>query len=95
MKRHPLDAWSLVFGIAFAALGATFLNTGIDIAHLSGIWLLPLPLLFAGLVLLGLGLSRVKQPPVPESEEALVDSSPQESAPSAAGDVSKDDTPEL
>ncbi len=64
MKRHPLDAWSLVFGIAFAALGATFLNTGIDIAHLSGIWLLPLPLLFAGLVLLGFGLSRVRQPGV-------------------------------
>ncbi|MFN2524797.1 MAG: hypothetical protein ABR505_00810 [Actinomycetota bacterium] len=61
MKLHPLDPWSLVFGIAFAALGATFLNTGIDIAHLSGIWLLPLPLLFGGLVLLGLGLSRVRR----------------------------------
>jgi hypothetical protein len=61
MKRHPLDPFSLVFGIMFAGLGGLLLNTGIDVADFSVRWLLPLPLLFVGLLFVAFGLNRLRR----------------------------------
>lgn len=61
MKRHPFDPFSFVFGIMFAGLGGLLLNSEIDIAALSGRWLFALPLLFAGMLFVALGLNRVRR----------------------------------
>jgi hypothetical protein len=61
MKRHPLDPFSLVFGIMFAGLGGLLLNTEIDVADFSGQWLLPLPLLFVGFLFVAVGLNRLRR----------------------------------
>jgi hypothetical protein len=61
MKRHPLDPFSLVFGIMFTVLGGLLMNTHIDIAALSGRWLLALPLFFLGLLFAAFGLNRVRK----------------------------------
>jgi predicted YcjX-like family ATPase len=61
MKRHPLDPFSLVFGIMFAGLGGLLLNTEIDVADFSGRWLLPLPLLFVGFLFVAFGLNRLRR----------------------------------
>ena len=61
MKRHPLDSFSLVFGIMFTVLGGLLLNTDIDIAALSGRWLLALPLFFLGMLFAAFGLNRVRK----------------------------------
>ncbi len=62
MKRHPLDAVSLVFGITFAAIALLLLDTDNNVGDLSGPWIFPLPLLFLGLVLAAVGLSRISAP---------------------------------
>jgi hypothetical protein len=45
----------------FAILGGLLLNTHIDIAALSGRWLLALPLFFLGLLFAAFGLNRVRK----------------------------------
>lgn len=60
MKRHPLDAFSLVFGLTFTGLGALLLDTDVDVADLAGAGWLPLPLLVLGLFLLAVGLDRAR-----------------------------------
>jgi hypothetical protein len=73
MKRHPLDPFSLVFGIMFAVLGGLLLNTNIDIAALSGRWLFALPLFFLGLLFAAFGLNRVRKDRENNVEPALED----------------------
>lgn len=51
MTRHPLDAISLVFGIAFTGLGLLLLGTDVDVTDLGVRWLLPSLALLAGVVL--------------------------------------------
>jgi cbb3-type cytochrome oxidase subunit 3 len=75
MKRHPLDPFSLIFGIMFAVLGGLLLNTHIDIAALSGLWLLALPLFFLGLLFVAFGLNRVRRVREDAPEAALEDAS--------------------
>lgn len=74
MTRHRLDPVSLVFGIAFTALGVVLLDSDVDVASLSGRWLLPLPLLFAGVALAAVGIGRLRDRPsadaAPEPGEA-------------------------
>ena len=54
MKRHGLDVFSLVFGIAFTAMGLVFLITRVDLdlQHLRWVW--PLPLVILGALVIGL-----------------------------------------
>ncbi|HEX2057874.1 MAG TPA: hypothetical protein VHI71_05845 [Actinomycetota bacterium] len=70
MKRHPLDAFSLVFGLTFTALGALFLDTDVDVADLAGAGWLPLPLLILGLFLLAVGLDRARSDRTSREEPA-------------------------
>ena len=81
MKRHPLDPFSLVFGIMFAGLGGLLLNTEIDVADFSGRWLLPLPLLFVGLLFVAFGLNRLRRSrevAAPEASGDTIEESPLE-----------------
>ena len=78
MKRHPLDPFSLVFGIMFAGLGGLLLNTEIDVADFSGRWLLPLPLLFVGFLFVAFGLNRLRRSreiAAPEASEDTIEES--------------------
>jgi hypothetical protein len=78
MRRHPLDPFSLVFGIMFAGLGGLLLNTEIDVADFSGRWLLPLPLLFVGFLFVAFGLNRLRRSrevaAADDSEDTIEDS---------------------
>ena len=75
MKRHPLDPFSLIFGIMFAVLGGLLLNTHVDIAALSGRWLLVLPLFFVGLMFVASGMNRVRKSREDYPEPAWEDTS--------------------
>lgn len=68
MRRHPLDPFSLVFGLTFVALGGLFLNTRIDLGDLAAGGWVPLPLVFLGLLVLAIGLSRAQKPSSPPDE---------------------------
>lgn len=57
MKRHPVDAISLVAGLVFSALGITFL-AGARVTQLDLDWTWPLVLIVIGGVVLLAGLSR-------------------------------------
>jgi hypothetical protein len=70
LNRHPFDPYSFAFGLAFAALGVVLLDTRIDIADLSGRWLLPLPIMFFGLLIGALAINRVRS----SADEAGVES---------------------
>lgn len=48
MKRHPLDAFSLVFGATFGLLGMIFLITRVKLGHLHLQWVWPIPLIVVG-----------------------------------------------
>lgn len=73
MKRHPFDPFSLVFGLTFAGLGALLLDTDVDVAGLASAGWLPFPVVFLGLLLLAVGLTRVvsgeRAEPGPEQSE--------------------------
>ncbi|MGH2807782.1 MAG: hypothetical protein ACRDKT_10965 [Actinomycetota bacterium] len=73
MKRHPFDPFSFVFGLMFAGLGGLLLNSEIDFADLSGRWLLPLPLLFVGLLFAAFGYSRMRRYREDHPEESFED----------------------
>lgn len=62
MKRHPFDPFSFVFGISFMVLGLVLLNGRIDFADISGSTMLPLPLIFVGLLLGAMAISRIERP---------------------------------
>ncbi len=52
MRRHPLDPFSLVLGVAFAAAGLLFLISPPALEDLDERWLLPVPLILLGLVII-------------------------------------------
>jgi hypothetical protein len=49
MKRHALDPFSFVFGLAVAALGLYFLVGDRTAADLGATWIWPFPVLLVGL----------------------------------------------
>ncbi len=69
MRRHPLDPFSLVFGLTFLVLGGLLLDTDVDVADLVARGWLPLPIVFAGVVLLAFGLNRMRSGPRAERDD--------------------------
>jgi hypothetical protein len=69
VKRHRLDPFSLVFGLAFAGLGGLLLDTDVDAADLAQAGWLPLPLVVFGLFLLAVGVDRARGEPRATEEE--------------------------
>lgn len=67
MKRHPLDAVSLVFGTTFVLIGGTFLLTRVDVASLHLRWIWPVPLIVLGTLIVALaardGREQAEPPP--------------------------------
>ena len=59
MKRHPLDPFSLVFGLTFAAQGIVLLVTHLDATQLHLQWVWPIPLIVLGGLIVALAGSRV------------------------------------
>lgn len=59
MKPHPFDPVSFAFGLLFLLTGGALLSGEIDLADLSGRGILVLPVLFAGVLLVSLGIRRV------------------------------------
>lgn len=90
MRRHPLDPFSLIFGIVFAAVGGVLLDTDVDVTDLSGAWFLPLPLLLFGLVLLGMALTQVRERPIASTPGDQSDNSMDRER----GDHESDDLPD-
>jgi hypothetical protein len=58
MKRHGLDAISLVFGLIFAATGAVFLFGNVDISRIPPAWTWPIPLMIVGALIIVLAVQR-------------------------------------
>jgi uncharacterized integral membrane protein len=58
MKRHPLDPFSLVFGLTFLALGVVFMVTHLDATQLHLQWAWPIPLIVLGGLIVGMAGSR-------------------------------------
>ncbi len=66
MKRHPTDTLSLVFGLAFAAVGLILLAGGDSTLSLS--WVAPLTAVVLG-VLLMFAARSTRSDPVPQPPE--------------------------
>ena len=60
----------MIFGLAFAGLGALLLDTDVDAADLARAGWLPLPLVVLGLVLLAVGVDRARGGARPAEKEA-------------------------
>jgi len=58
MRRHALDAISLVFGLIFAATGAVFLFGNVDISQIPPAWTWPIPLMIVGALIILLAVRR-------------------------------------
>ena len=58
MRRHRLDAISLVFGLIFAATGAVFLFGNVDISQIPPAWTWPIPLMIVGALIILLAVRR-------------------------------------
>jgi hypothetical protein len=58
MRRHGLDAISLVFGVIFAATGAVFLFGTVDISRIPPAWSWPIPLMIVGALIILLAVRR-------------------------------------
>ena len=52
MKRHPVDPFSVVFGVAFGALGVLFFLTRVRVASLHLHWIWPVPLIVLGVLII-------------------------------------------
>ena len=70
MRPHDLNPISLVFGLAFAALGSTFLFGPTDVGrlHLDRIWPLAVIVMGALIIVLAARTQRTKSPRFPDSE---------------------------
>lgn len=93
MKRHPFDPFSFVFGISFTALGSVLLNSNIDFADISGPWMLPLPLIFVGLLLGAVAVSRLERKPGVLGSSELGDHHEDHEEEPAGFDVRDEDDP--
>lgn len=58
MRRHPIDALSLAFGLVFVGLAGALLTPGLGLATLASPWLWPTLLIVLGAVLLVSSLPR-------------------------------------
>jgi hypothetical protein len=70
MKRHPLDAFSLFFGLLFLLFGIPFLFGAADVSTLDvpGVWPLPVIALGVLVALVALSATRTTDPPAPGAE---------------------------
>jgi hypothetical protein len=64
VKRHDIDAISLVFGLMFTAAGALFMSANLDFSDIRGEWVWPIPFVVVGIVLLVSALARREDEPV-------------------------------
>ena len=63
MKKHRLDPVSVLFGSIFTVIGALYVGGGADVhAALEGSWILPVALIFVGVVVVGSALRRERDP---------------------------------
>ena len=60
MERHRMDPWSLAFGIVFVVAGIALSVIDLDFSHLRPQLWWPFPVVFAGLLLLLVVLSRTR-----------------------------------
>ncbi len=69
MRTHELNPISLVFGLAFAALGSTFLFGPTDVGrlHLDRIWPLAVIVMGALIIVLAARRGRTNPPHLPDS----------------------------
>jgi hypothetical protein len=58
MKRHGFEPFSLVFGLAFSAVGATFLFDEPDLSKITTASVWPYVAIFVGLLVLAAALKR-------------------------------------
>jgi hypothetical protein len=59
VKPHRFDPVSFAFGLLFLLTGGALASGGIDLADLSGRGILVLPMLFAGVLLVAVGVRRL------------------------------------
>ena len=71
MRRHGLDAISLVFGVIFAATGAVFLFGNIDISEIPPAWTWPIPLMIIGALIILLAVRRDRPADVPAERPSV------------------------
>jgi hypothetical protein len=64
VKRHDIDAISLVFGLMFTAAGALFMSANLDFSDIRGEWIWPIPFVVVGIVLLVSALARREDEPI-------------------------------
>ena len=63
MNKHGVDPVSLFFGAIFAAVGLTFMLGRVDLGNVDQMrWVGPAAAIVAGLVVLGLAMTRVEPP---------------------------------
>lgn len=61
MRRHELDPWSLVFGVAFLFVAGSYLLTHTTDVRLHWLLLAPAALIVAGAGALGLSVRRMQR----------------------------------
>ena len=77
MRRHGLDAISLVFGLIFAATGAVFLFGNVDISRIPPAWTWPIPLMIVGALIILLAVRRDRPADLqPESLRPVEETTP-------------------
>ena len=57
MRPHKFEPTSLIFGLVFIGVGATFIRGDVEIWQLNWSWFLPGVLLVSGLLIVGSALS--------------------------------------
>lgn len=71
MRRHAVDAISLVFGVIFAATGAVFLFGNVDISRIPPAWTWPIPLMIVGALIILLAVRRDRPADVPAEQPSV------------------------
>ncbi len=88
MRRHELDALSLVFGLLFLVVGIVFFVARPDIAEIGPRWIWPVPALALGLLVFLYGVKRIPRTDrVPAQEEAEPDDQPVDEGSGVSGGV--------
>ncbi|MFO8076151.1 MAG: hypothetical protein R6T85_08530 [Egibacteraceae bacterium] len=76
MRRHPIDALSLAFGLVFVGLAGALLTPGLGLAALTSPWLWPTLLIVLGAVLLVSSLPRPQRSTDPGPSQRDGDEAP-------------------